>query len=185
VVAMLVVGAEILLGQTLTESDKGLLSLADTLAADYGQWARIPFLVGFFSVAFTSVIGVWNGVSLLFADWWRTWRLPKDTPAESDEAYDHKAGMHSTPYRLYLLWLTFPPMLLLFLNKPFQLTIVYGVLGALFMPFLAATLLVLLNSRAMMPAAHRSRWLSNALLILCLALFATIAVNEIVGAFGE
>ena len=183
VVAMMVVGAEMLLGQDLTESDEGLLWLSDALAADYGQWARIPFLVGFFAVAFSSVIGVWNGVSLLFADWWRTWRLPKDAPAETFDDYDHKAGMHSTPYRLYLLWLTFPPMLLLFFGKPFQLTIVYGVLGALFMPFLAGTLLVLLNSKSMMPEEHRSRWLSNALLALCLVLFVSIAVNELVGFF--
>ncbi|GAB2659090.1 Nramp family divalent metal transporter [Saccharopolyspora gloriosae] len=183
VVAMLVVGAEILLGQDLTESDKGLLNLGDVLAADYGQWARIPFLVGFFAVAFSSVIGVWNGVSLLFADWWRTWRLPKDAPVETAAAYDHKAGMHSAPYRIYLLWLTFPPMLLLIFSKPFQLTLVYGVLGALFMPFLAGTLLVLLNSRSMMPAAHRSRWLSNTLLTLCLVLFVGVAVNELIGLF--
>ncbi|MBK0866607.1 MAG: Nramp family divalent metal transporter [Saccharopolyspora sp.] len=182
VVAMLVVGAEILLGQDLTDSDKGLLNLSDVLAADYGQWARIPFLVGFFAVAFSSVIGVWNGVSLLFADWWRTWRLPKEAPAETAETYDHKAGMHSTPYRLYLLWLTFPPMILLLFGKPFQLTLVYGVLGALFMPFLAGTLLVLLNSRSMMPPEHRSRWVSNVLLGLCLVLFVGVAVNELVGA---
>lgn len=183
VVAMLVVGAEILLGHDLTEGDKGLLTLGETLAADYGQWARIPFLVGFFAVAFSSIIGVWNGVSLLFADWWRTWRLPKDAPPETSEDYDHKAGMHSTPYRVYLLWVTFPPMLLLLLGKPFQLTVVYGVLGAFFMPFLAGTLLVLLNSKTMMPAAHRSRWLSNGLLGLCLLLFVGVAVNEIIDLF--
>lgn len=183
VVAMLVVGAEILLGHDLTEGDKGLLTLGDRLAADYGQWARIPFLVGFFAVAFSSIIGVWNGVSLLFADWWRTWRLPKDAPPETSDDYDHKAGMHSTPYRVYLLWVTFPPMLLLLLGKPFQLTIVYGVLGAFFMPFLAGTLLVLLNSKTLMPAAHRSRWLSNALLGLCLLLFVGVAVNEIIQLF--
>lgn len=179
VVAMLIVGAEMLLGQSLTDDDKGLLTLGDTLVAEHGQWARIPFLVGFFAVAFSSVIGVWNGVSLLFADWWRTWRMPREAPAETAEAYDHKAGMHSTPFRLYLLWLTFPPMLLLLFGKPFQLTIVYGVLGALFMPFLAGTLLVLLNSRSMMPAAYRSRWLSNAVLGLCLLLFVGVAVKEI------
>ena len=30
---------------------------------------------------------------------------------------------------------------------------------------------------------HRSRWLSNALLALCLVLFVSIAVNELVGFF--
>ncbi|GAA2363388.1 Nramp family divalent metal transporter [Saccharopolyspora halophila] len=183
VVAMLVVGAGMLGGQDLTDSDKGLLILGDSLAADYGQWARIPFLVGFFAVTFSSLIGVWNGVSLLFADWWRTWQMPKDAPSETNTGYDRKAGLRSTPYRAYLLWLTFPPMLLLTLGKPFQLTIMYGVLGALFMPFLAGTLLVLLNSKSMMPAAQRSRWLSNTLLVLCLALFATVAVTEVISQF--
>lgn len=50
-------------------------------------------------------------------------------------------------YRAYLIWLTFPPMLLLLLGKPTGLIIAYGVLGALFMPFLGLTLLVLLNTK--------------------------------------
>lgn len=180
VLAMLVVGAEILAGQPLVQGDKGLLTLGDELAADYGQWARLPFLIGFFAVAFSSVIGVWNGVSLMFADWWRTWRMPRQAPAETAEDYQRAAGRRSTPFRIYLLWLTFPPMLLLGLGKPFQLTIVYGVLGALFMPFLAGTLLALLNSRSMMPAANRSRWVSNSLLALCLVLFVVVAAIEFV-----
>ena len=180
VLAMLVVGAEILAGQPLVQGDKGLLTLSDELAADYGQWARLPFLIGFFAVAFSSVIGVWNGVSLMFADWWRTWRMPRQAPAETAEDYQRAAGRRSAPFRVYLLWLTFPPMLLLGLGKPFQLTIVYGVLGALFMPFLAGTLLALLNSRSMMPAANRSRWVSNSLLALCLVLFVVVAAIEFV-----
>ncbi len=184
VVAMLVIASEILLGQRIIDDDEGLLYLGDQLATDYGQWARIPFLVGFFAVTFTSLIGVWNGVSLLFADWWRTWRLPRDASPETADSYDHKAGEHSTPFRIYILWLTFPPMALLFLDKPFQITIAYGVLGALFMPFLAGTLLVLLNSRRLMPEAHRSHWLSNGVLTLCLVLFAVLAVQKIVGYVG-
>ncbi|CAM5585676.1 Mn2+/Fe2+ NRAMP family transporter OS=Streptomyces griseomycini OX=66895 GN=FHS37_001290 PE=4 SV=1 [Streptomyces griseomycini] len=40
---------------------------------------------------------------------------------------------------------TFPPVVLLFQGEPFRLVIVYGVLGAAFMPFLALTLIWLLN----------------------------------------
>ncbi len=58
----------------------------------------------------------------------------------------------------------------------------YGVLGALFMPFLAGTLLVLLNS-ARLPREFRSRTVSNTLLVVCLALFAYLAVDQIVGLF--
>ncbi|TCP56367.1 Mn2+/Fe2+ NRAMP family transporter [Tamaricihabitans halophyticus] len=183
VLAMLVVGAGILGGTNITEDDEGLLTVGTVLANDYGEWARIPFLIGFFAVAFSSVLGVWNGVSLMFADWWRTWRMPKEAPAETVESYQDKAGRTSLAFRLYLLWLTFPPMLLLFLDRPFQLVVVYGVLGALFMPFLAGTLLMLLNSKQLMPAEYRSRWLSNGILVLCLVLFVVLAVNEIIGQF--
>jgi Mn2+/Fe2+ NRAMP family transporter len=182
VIAMLIVGAELLLGHKIISGDKGLLFLGDTLAADYGQWARIPFLIGFFAVSFTSVIGVWHGVSLLFADWWRILRLPANA-TETVEAYEKKAGERSPAYRGYVLWLTFPPMALLFLDQPFQLTVIYGVLGALFMPFLAATLLVLLNT-SRVPQEGRSRWLSNGLLVICLAMFAYLAYTEVVKFFS-
>jgi Mn2+/Fe2+ NRAMP family transporter len=171
VLAMLVVGAEMLTGTSMTSGDKGLLLLGDTLADDYGQWARIPFLIGFFAVSFTSLIGVWNGVSLLFGDWWRTIRR---SPEQADE--------RSPAYRGYVLWLTSPPMALLFLDQPFQLTVAYSALGALFMPFLAATLLVLLNSRHA-PRRGRSGWLSNGMLLLCLALFAYLAYEQVLSLF--
>ncbi|MQA09694.1 MAG: divalent metal cation transporter [Pseudonocardiaceae bacterium] len=183
VLAMLVVGAGLLGGQSITDDDEGLLTLGSVLAQDYGEWARIPFLVGFFAVSFSSLLGVWNGVSLQFADWWRTWRLPKDAPPETVDDYEQKAGRRSIAFRVYVLWLTFPPMALLFLDKPFQLVIVYGALGALFMPFLAGTLLALLNSKRLMPEGQRSKWLSNGMLVLCLMLFAVLAVNEIIGLF--
>ncbi|ASR38742.1 iron transporter [Prauserella marina] len=187
VIAMLIVGSELLIGQEIISGDEGLLVLGDTLAADYGQWARIPFLVGFFAVSFSSLVGVWNGVSLLFADWWRTLRLPgvaKDDTGLSDlEDHDRNAGERSWVYRGYMLWLTFPPMLLLFLDRPFQVTVAYGVLGALFMPFLAGTLLVLLNT-SRVPREGRSGWLSNSLLTICLVMFAYLAVDEIIGTFS-
>lgn len=182
VVAMLVVGAELLIGHNVVDDDEGLLILGDTLAADYGQWARIPFLVGFFAVSFSSVIGVWNGVSLLFADWWRTVRMPKDAD-DSVESYGREAGWHSPAFRVYLVWLTFPPMALLFLDKPFMLTVTYGVLGSLFMPFLAGTLLLLLNSKRV-AGRGRSGWVSNFFLGLCLVLFVYVAYDQLVGLFS-
>lgn len=172
VIAMLIVGAELLVGQEVVSGDKGLLLLGDILVADYGQWARIPFLIGFFAVSFTSVIGVWHGVSLLFADCWRTLRARADTgPLEGGPAY-----------KAYVLWLTFPPMGLLFLDQPFQLTVAYGALGALFMPFLAGTLLVLLNSKRV-DRSGRSGWVSNTMLVACLALFAYLAYDQVLGLF--
>ncbi|GAA4837182.1 Nramp family divalent metal transporter [Actinomycetospora corticicola] len=195
VVAMLVVGSTLLLGQDLTESDRGLLVLGEVLAADYGQWARILFLVGFLAVTTSSLLGVWNGVSLLFADTLRTLRLPHGSRAT--EAADAAVGdedaagaeysaadvERSWPFRGYLLWLTLPPMALLFIDRPFGLTLVYGVLGSVFMPFLAITLMLLLNS-SRIARDGRSGWLSNILLGASSALFLTLLVTDLVNRLG-
>ncbi len=193
VIAMLIVGAELLLGQDLTENDKGLLVLGTELGTRFGDWARILFLVGFLAVTTTSLLGVWNGVSLLFTDWTRAIRLPHGAAAEvgagrgerpaetvtaTDTGYEARAAERSTPFRAYLIWLTIPPMALLFLDRPFALTLVYGVLGAAFMPFLGITLMLLLNSKRI-AADGRSGWLSNVLLGAASALFVMLLVADI------
>jgi Mn2+/Fe2+ NRAMP family transporter len=196
VIAMLIVGAEILLGQDLTESDTGLLTLGTELGARYGEWARILFLVGFLAVTSTSLLGTWNGVSLLFTDWTRTIRLPHgakariragaDSPgaaAVTTTGYQAAAAEKSLPFRAYLLWLTLPPMALLFFDRPFTLTLVYGVMGAAFMPFLGITLLLLLNSKLVAPEG-RSGWLSNIMLTAASALFFVLLVTDLMNRFG-
>lgn len=182
VVAMLVVGAEVLAGQDIASGDTGLLVLGDELGARYGDWSRVTFLVGFLAVSATSLLGVWNGVGLLFADWTRVIRLPhgRDAQPESERHYDARATERSLPFRGYLLWLTFPPMTLLFLDQPFAVTLVYGVLGAAFMPFLGGTLLVLLNRRRYLTEG-RSGWLSNILVGAAAALFVVLLATDLVG----
>lgn len=86
-------------------------------------------------------------------------------------------------FRGYLLWLTFPPMALLFMDRPFGLIVAYGALGALFMPFLALTLIWLLNS-ARTPAEWRSRWLSNGMLAAGGVLFCFLAGRELLALFS-
>jgi Mn2+/Fe2+ NRAMP family transporter len=191
VIAMLIVGAEMLVGQDLTENDRGLLTLGAELGSRYGEGARILFLTGFLAVTTTSLLGVWNGVSLLFTDWTRTIRLPHGAAAEvgaeslrterstaTETGYEARAAERSTPFRAYLIWLTLPPMALLFFDRPFALTLIYGVLGAAFMPFLGITLIMLLNSKRI-AAEGRSGWLSNGLLGVASALFVVLLVTDI------
>ena len=172
VVAMLIVGAELLHGSgvALTAGDRGLIDLAGLLEQRFGVGIARLFLVGFFAAAFSSVLGVWHGVSLMFADFVSHMRDRVVTSTETRSA--------SVAFRAYLLWLTFPPMLLLLWGRPFQLIVIYGVLGALFMPFLAVTLLWLLNSRHT-PDGWRNGWASNVGLVIAALLFAVISGNEI------
>ena len=172
VVAMLIVGAELLhaAGIALQGGDRGLLDLDQVLRERFGRPISILFLVGFWATSFSSLLGVWQGVSLMFADFIAHVRgHAADSAARGDK---------SRAFRGYALWLTFPPMALLFIDRPFGLIVAYGVLGSLFMPFLAGTLLWLLNS-SRVPPEWRSGWLSNLMLGAAAVLFAVLAGREL------
>jgi Mn2+/Fe2+ NRAMP family transporter len=81
-------------------------------------------------------------------------------------------------YRAYALFMTFPPMLLLLLDRPVWLVVAYAAVGALFMPFLAGTLLVLNNRRRELGELANGFW-ANAGLVLSLLLFAYLAVESL------
>ncbi|GAB2466787.1 Nramp family divalent metal transporter [Promicromonospora xylanilytica] len=175
VVSMLIVGAELLFsaGMAVADGEEGLIDVADVLSQRYGSFMAPLFLVGFFAATFSSILGVWHGVSLMFADFVATTRnLPSD---------DRRRGAGGTYYRAYILWLTFPPMALLFLDRPILLVVLYGALGSLFMPFLALTLLILMNSKAV-PLRWRNRWWVNVILVLVAAMFLVLGGNELVKA---
>ncbi len=189
VVAMLFVGAELLhsANVAIASGDKGLVQLSDILEEEYGGATAKLFLVGFFATSFTSLIGVWHGVSLMFADFVERYR--KERVGAGDEALSGGEALSgeevasgarekSVPFRAYLLWLTFPPMILLFQGQPFRLIIIYGVLGAAFMPFLALTLVWLLNSHRT-PREWRNGWLSNGMLAAAGLLFLVLCVKQI------
>ena len=177
VVATLIVGAELLYSARIAvgTGDQGMLDLSHVLADRYGTYAGKVFLVGFWAAAMSSLVGVWNGVSLMFADFVAHLR------GRQDEAEGQSGGIW---YRAYILWLTFPPMIwLLLTDQPTWLILAYGVLGAFFMPFLAVSLLWLLNS-GRTPAEWRNKWHSNLAMVLCAAVFLWLAVNEIRKAFA-
>ncbi|MFI0590376.1 Nramp family divalent metal transporter [Streptomyces griseus] len=191
VVAMLIVGAELLHASqvALTSGDRGLVDLGAVLEDRFGAGTAKLFLVGFFATSFSSLIGVWHGVSLMFADFVERFRAPAAPADPADPAdpavSEAQAGpavterqQRSLPFRAYLLWLTFPPMTLLWLDEPFGLVIAYGVLGAFFMPFLALTLIWLLNSPRT-PREWRNGWVSNGMLALAGLLFVVLCVQQV------
>ncbi|MFF6785625.1 Nramp family divalent metal transporter [Streptomyces sp. NPDC012510] len=183
VISMLFVGAELLHSANIAiaSGDKGLIQLGDILADEYGTATAKFFLIGFFATSYTSLIGVWHGVSLMFADFVERFRKRGEaTGGETASGREVASGRHekSWPFRAYLLWLTFPPIVLLFQGQPFRLIIIYGVLGAAFLPFLAATLLWLLNS-SRTPREWRNGWVSNGMLAIAGLLFLVLAVKQI------
>jgi Mn2+/Fe2+ NRAMP family transporter len=146
-----------------------VLALAEQLGADLGEGFRWVFLLGFWGAVFSSMLGVWQGVPYLFADFvGQRQHLGPDGPE-----MDRKGPA----YRGFLIGLAVLPLALLGFGKPVWLVILYSVAGAFFMPFLALTLLYLNNRRIGMPL--RNGRFANGVLVVALALFAALAVQKL------
>lgn len=174
-VAMLVIGAELLFASgTSIEDEGGLVELSNPIAERFGPVASWLFLVGFWAAAASSITGAWNGGAYLFGDLVRTIRR---IPEEEGEEYLSERGYF---FKAFLVWITFPPMLLLTFDEPVLIVIIYASLGAFFMPFLAITLIWLLNRR--LDREYRSGLLSNLILGVSVLLFLYVGIQEILGA---
>ncbi len=177
-VSMLIIGSEFLYGTGASiEDESGLLALADPIQERFGALVRWVFLIGFWAVATGAMIGAWNGAAYLFADSMRTFR---DVPDEQAPEY---LSEKSVWFRAMLAWITFPPMILYAFGEPVALVIIYASLGALFLPFLAITLMLLLNSSRVAPE-YRNRLATNILLAVSVIPFIVVGVQEVLGALG-
>ena len=176
VFATMIMGVELLhsAGLAISAGDQGLLDISEVLADRYGEVWSVVFLIGFFAASFSSLLGVWHGVSLMFADFWTNFRRPAD---ELDQ--DDAPTLKSMPARFYMLMLTIPTMALLFFDQPIFLILLYGTLGDLFMPFLAVTLLFLNNQKRFVPEQFRNKWFHNVFLAITAGVFVAIGANEL------
>ncbi|MEL7159449.1 MAG: Nramp family divalent metal transporter, partial [Bacteroidota bacterium] len=144
-----------------------VLSIAERLGEVLGTFGRWIFLLGFWAAVFTSLVGVWNGVPYLFADFIRRYRLRYGGREPKGRIAD------SALYRNYLWYLAVPPVLLVVFEKPNWIGVAYALSGAFFMPFLAV-LILYVNNHSAWVGRYRNRWGSNLLLLLCLLLFVVL-----------
>jgi Mn2+/Fe2+ NRAMP family transporter len=84
----------------------------------------------------------------------------------------------STPYRLALVFVTLAPIPFAFTGQPIQVIVAYTIVGSLFVPFLAATLLYLNNRVRWRSDVPHNAWSTNALLLVILALFVIVGGDE-------
>ncbi|MYK97925.1 MAG: divalent metal cation transporter, partial [Gemmatimonadetes bacterium] len=154
-----------------------VLGMADRLEMALGPFGRWSLYLGFWAAVITSVLGVWQGIPYLFADFMA---LFKNASREAREAM---VRTDSRYYRGFLLFLTFPTMTLLLFDRPVSIVIIYTVVGAFFMPFLAGTLLYM-NSKRAWVGDLKTGWLLNVLLVLALVLFLYLGVNQLIDALG-
>jgi Mn2+/Fe2+ NRAMP family transporter len=168
-VAMVIIGSRVKVGGS---GDTVALVLADQLAGALGPVGKYAFLLGFWGAVFTSLLGVWQGVPYMFADFLRLRRPDKGNNADSSDLKETRA------YRFFLLALAVLPLSLLWL-KVQLVQYVYGIVGALFMPFVALTLLLLNNRVRLVGRAFKNGWLINLFLALTLVFFSFMGVREL------
>lgn len=160
----------------VTQGSGMVLEVAAQVKTRLGPVGRWTFMIGFWSAVFSATLAVWQGVPYMFADFVAARRPPADGAAR-----DLK---NTFAYRAYLLFLAGPPLVLLFAEKPVAIVVLFTVIGAFFMPFLAAALLYLNNRRDWMGTLG-NRPLQNLALMVCLLLFGWVAAGEIVGALSK
>ena len=87
--------------------------------------------------------------------------------------------MTSTPYRLALLFITAVPIPFAFIDQPLIIIRTFTIVGSLFIPFLAATLLYLNNFRIPEDSGvPKNSALTNVVLAFALILFAIVGASE-------
>lgn len=134
-----------------------------------GKWA---FLVGAWGAVFSSLLGVWQAVPYLFADWLRMC----GRGGRSDGVAE--VPLTSTrSYWFYMVVLAVVPMLGLGVSFE-RAQLLYTLSGAAFVPLLAIVLLVLNNRRSLV-GELRNRWLSNAVLAVALGVSVVAAIIAI------
>jgi Mn2+/Fe2+ NRAMP family transporter len=162
-------------GVTLRDAE-AVPKMAAALGTLLGTFGRVAFSVGFWAAVFASLLGVWQSIPYLYADFYGI--LKKMTP----EGRRDVVKVTSTPYRLALAYITLVPIPFAFTGRPIAIIVTYTIVGSLFVPFLAATLLYLNNRVAWTEAVPRNSWLTNLLLVAILALFAVVGAQEVLNA---
>ncbi len=174
--------AMVLVGSTVEVSGRGaglIVALADRLEGTLGPVARWTFLAGAWGAVASSLLGVWQSVPYLFADIWGLLREPTATetgPEIEDGAPAPRrppVDTAGTPYRIFLYALaTVPALGLVWSFAAMQR--LYALVGAAFMPILAAVLLALTGSGRFMGPAHRNRPVTNLVLVAVLVFFTVL-----------
>jgi len=141
-----------------------LIRLADAFRNRVGDGGYWLLALGFWGGMFSSVIGVLNGIPYLFS---HTVAMIREVPAAEQAAY---VTSTSRWYRGFLLYLVFPPLVWLVLQRPVAMVVLYTILSSLITPFIAATLLYMNNTVAWVGEA-RYRFLANLVLVVSLVLF--------------
>jgi len=150
--------------------------MAAMLGTSLGPLGFYAYGVGFWAAVFASLLGVWQSVPYLFADFYGALR------GVPDEVRRQMTAVTSAQYRTALAFITLVPLPFAFVGRPLFIIVTYTIVGSLFIPFLAATLLYMNTRIVWTTPVPRNHWTTNVLLVVILVLFVTVGIQEIVNA---
>jgi len=176
--------AMVILSDGLELSGKGatlVVDLADRIGEKTHPSVEILFLAGAWAAVFSSLLGVWQAIPYLFADFWHLQSSRKSLSPDRFEPY--QVNTRGKAYRGYLVALALVP--LLGLGYDFQLVQkAYSVFGALVMPMVALTLLLLNGRAAWVGQSLRNRWWTSLTLVIIIGFFAWVGLPKLLATLG-
>lgn len=145
-----------------------------TILGPFGIWA---YGLGFWAAVFASLLGVWQSVPYLYADIYGVMK------GLSVTAREDITKVTSRPYQLGLIFISLVPLPLAFTGAPLLVIVTYTVIGSLFVPFLAGTLLYLNNKVDWADKdVPKNAMMTNVLLVAILVLFLFVGAQEAMNA---
>ena len=176
--------AMVVIGSSLGPMSGGGASLVVNIAQElesalggFGTACKWAFLLGAWGTVFSSLLGVWQSVPYLFADFWSLTR--QGGSRGKREAINTKA----LPYQAYLFGIALLPILGLVLMDFKTITKTYAVVGALFIPMLAGVLLVLNGRAEWVGEKYRNRVWTSLILVAALLFFLFAGFLSVRGKF--
>lgn len=174
-IAMVIIGSRVPV-DTQTGGALLIVNLADKLGDQLGPVGRWAFLAGAWGAVFSSLLGVWQAVPYLFADFWGRIHARRDREAAVSPA--PTVDTKSFAYRAYLFAIAILPMT----GLPLYFVTVqkfYAVLGACFIPILAVVLLILNGRHEWVGERLRNRGPTVVVLMGALVFFCWFAFTKV------
>ena len=133
--------------------------------------------MGFWAAVFASLLGVWQSVPYLYADFYSIIKkLSPEARARATQGDEHAVSAGAAVHHARRRCRSRSS------GGRCSIIVTYTIVGSLFVPFLAATLLYLNNRvRWTAPVPH-NHWTTNALLVVILALFLAVGAQEVINA---
>ena len=177
--AVMLIAARVFYFAGVPLTDREAVSrMAGQLSNLTGPIGFYVYSIGFWAAVLASLLGVWQVVPHIFAD---CWDLLRNRSAEREP---REPTPRRRAYTNALIFMALAAVPLAFMQRPLLLVVAFTILGSLFIPFLAATLLYLNNRVAWSSATIcHNRPLTNIALACVLLVFVVVGAIEVVSLF--